>query len=85
MNNTWKLDDGRSIKLLTVKELRALPGDTRIMSIGGEERLVEAEGMEPPDDDTRFGYSAWGITPISRRCRNRAIYETKIQEVETKT
>jgi len=63
MNNTWKLDDGRTIELLTVKQLRALPGDTKIISINGEERFVEEKGEEPPDDDTRYGFTAWAIAP----------------------
>lgn len=66
--NTWKLDmgkdAGKSIELLTVQELRALSPETEICSINGERRKVHEEGESPPDDDTRFGYSAWGLAPL---------------------
>lgn len=62
--NTWVLNDGRAITLLTPEELQVLPGHTKIISIDGETRLVIEPGAEPPDNDTRFGYTAWGLAPV---------------------
>ena len=63
--NIWTLDDGRKIALLTVKELHALPPETRIISISGDERTAVQKGMDAPDDDTRCGYTAWGLAPTA--------------------
>lgn len=62
--NDWRLEDGSIITLLTVEELRALPKDTRIVSVNGHRRQVEMPGFEPPDEDTRFGYTAWAVDPL---------------------
>lgn len=63
MNNKWELKSGLSILLLKPEELRALPPFTYITSINGETRKVLEPGQQPADDDTRFGHTAWGITP----------------------
>lgn len=59
--NMWRLKDGKEIFLLTIDELKRLPENEKIISIMGEKRLVKEEGLEPPDDDTRYGYTAWAI------------------------
>ena len=66
----WKVAGGPTIELLTPEELKALPPDARIMSICGETRTVDEEGKHPPDDDTRSGYTAWGLLPNARLDRS---------------
>ncbi|HXJ14103.1 MAG TPA: hypothetical protein VNH19_17645 [Candidatus Limnocylindrales bacterium] len=46
------------ILLLKPQELRALPKGTVVVSILGDEGHSETA-----DDDTRFGYTAWGKKP----------------------
>lgn len=58
----WIIDnnakyDGRTIRLLTPSELKSQPAGTVLVSILGEERIV---GKDYFDDDTRYGYTAWG-------------------------
>ena len=60
MANDWKLDDGRTIRLFTPQELASLPDDTVITSINGESRQKVVDS-ESADDDTRFGFTAWGF------------------------
>lgn len=66
-NPTWELSDGTVIVLLTVEQLRALPKETLICSINGNRRSVEMPGEDPPDEDTRYGYTAWGVDPQQHR------------------
>ncbi len=61
----WLLKDGRTIYLLTPDELRALPDTESITSILGDTRLVKDSKLGPPDDDTRGGLTAWGVTPVT--------------------
>lgn len=56
--NRWKLDDGRTIWLLTEKEFDNLPNDTKLISILGE---VVTKGIDTIDMDTRGGYIAFGV------------------------
>ena len=61
-NPTWRFEDGTSITLLTVEELRALPAGTKIKSIMGDKSTIGVdEDVPDPDEDTRGGYTAWGI------------------------
>lgn len=59
--NDWKLDDGRMIRLLTPDELKLLPNATVIIAIDGIARQKYEEDKPAPDDNTRFGYTAWGV------------------------
>lgn len=61
MNNEWKMKDGRVLYLLTIQELQELAPYVMICDIFGKQRHVHEEGKEPPDLDTRFGYTAWGL------------------------
>lgn len=62
----WKLDDswiastlkGKKIKLLTPEQFSQLPPGTKVVTIAGEEKIV---GKDELDDDTRFGYLAFGL------------------------
>lgn len=54
-NNAW----GGKLWLLTVDELRALSGGTVVTSINGDKRITGTK--DTIDEDTRFGYTAWGI------------------------
>jgi len=69
--NYWKLDDGRVIRLLTPEELQSLPPDATIICITGDSRKVVEPNKPPADDDTRFGYTAYGTI------------DTKIPQLET--
>lgn len=59
-HNDWTLRDGRVISLLTPREVRALPNGTKIVAIDGED-LIKGEYKFKDLDETRFGYSAYGI------------------------
>lgn len=61
--NAWKLKDGRVIYLLTVAQLRALPDGATICSIVGKERTKHDSALGAPDEDTRGGFTAWGLKP----------------------
>ncbi len=61
MKNSWKLNTGQTINLLTQKELENLDPKTQIVNIFGEVRTKIQENLGPPDDDTRCGFTAWGI------------------------
>ena len=58
MFNDYTLDDGRMIRLLTQSELDALPNGTEVICIDGN-TLVK--GKEYLDEDTRFGFLAYGL------------------------
>lgn len=63
MTNTWTLDDGREIRLLTLKEYQALPDGTALLAIDGV-TLVKGQPDEhgrPIDLDTRRGLLAFGV------------------------
>ncbi len=60
--NRWKLDDGRTIYLLTPERFAALADGTAVVCIDGETRI---KGTDPIDDDTRFGHLAYGLLPES--------------------
>lgn len=45
--------------LFTPEELAQLPQGTRVTSIMGDSKI---KGQDPLDEDTRFGYTAWGVT-----------------------
>lgn len=53
----WRLDDGRTIMLITPEELKRTPSGTSLICIDGREAVV---GKDHIDDDTRFGYLAFG-------------------------
>lgn len=55
--NDWTLDDGRIISLVTPAELQYLANGTPLYSIMGEKVIV---GVDEIDQDTRFGYLAYG-------------------------
>lgn len=57
MVNDWTLDDGRVIRLVTPDQLKNLAPGTKVLDIFGEVGVV---GQTVLDDDTRFGYTAWG-------------------------
>lgn len=54
----WELSDGRIIELITPTELSELQNGTEVVSISGETKVV---GVDYIDDDTRFGFLAYGI------------------------
>ena len=54
----WKLADGRTIQLVTPKELAELPDDTALVCIDG---TVAIKGKDAIDGDTRCGYLAFGL------------------------
>lgn len=61
--SNWIIDNrgkynGRTIRLLTPSELKSQPAGKVLISILGEEKTV---GVDHLDDDTRCGYTAWGI------------------------
>ena len=56
--NTWKLDNGDKIDLLTIPELNALPDGTVVTCISGDKFT---KGKDYLDDDTHFGYTAFGL------------------------
>lgn len=58
--NDWKLDDGRTIKLLTPEQLTRCTQGTRLICIDGKEYVV---GRDHIDDDTRGSYLAYGVLP----------------------
>jgi hypothetical protein len=49
---------GKTVNLLTIAELEALPSGTTVVSIQGKEKVT---GTDDIDTDTRGGYTAWGI------------------------
>ena len=53
-DNTW----GDNLWLLTPTELRNLPKGTPVESILGDEKFA---GIDEIDEDTRYGYTAWGL------------------------
>ena len=55
---TWKLDDGRTIHLVTPREFSQLPDGSVLIAIDGE-RVVK--GVDFIDDDTRGDFLAFGI------------------------
>lgn len=55
--NAWKLDDGRTVYLLTLEQFALLSDGTRLICIDGTEVV---KGTDDIDDDTRFGYLAYG-------------------------
>lgn len=62
----WTLDDpwipsnmkGKKIRLITPDELHQLPAGTKLVAIDGKEVVV---GTHSIDEDTRFGYLAFGF------------------------
>jgi hypothetical protein len=54
----WKLDDGRTITLVTPKEFSELPHGTVLYSIRGNRAV---KGTDYIDNDTRGGYLAYGL------------------------
>jgi hypothetical protein len=57
---------GTTIWLLQPETVEALPDGTRVISINGEEKI---KGKDHLDDDTRGGYTAWGLLPEEWRAR----------------
>ena len=57
LDNTWKLEDGRTIALIKAEELATLPEGTELVCIDGRTAVV---GKDYIDHDTRFGYLAYG-------------------------
>lgn len=55
--NAWKLDDGRTIYLLTPERFATLSDGTKLICIDGEEVV---KGVDPIDQDVRFGHLAFG-------------------------
>ncbi len=58
--NAWDLKDGRTIYLLTPEQFSGLADGTKVISINGAEKT---KGVDDIDQDTRFGYLAWGTIP----------------------
>ncbi len=54
----WLLEDGRQIALITPEELPTLPDGTVLICIDGTSATL---GQDEIDDDTRFGFLAYGI------------------------
>ncbi len=56
----WALEDGstRHLHLLTPEELLEVPAGAVLTSIMGNNATV---GKDDIDDDTRYGYTAWGF------------------------
>lgn len=63
MKNDWKLDDGRTISLLTLKEFDNLPMNTELIDIFGE----SLQKRPDTDTDTRFGFVAYGFLKSEKR------------------
>lgn len=59
MFNDWELDDGRVVRLITKSELDALPDGTEVIRCIDGEKLIK--GKDYLDNDTRFGYLAFGL------------------------
>jgi hypothetical protein len=58
MSSPWTLDDGTTIYLLTPKEFAELPDGALLVDVMGESAV---KGKDRIDDDTRFGYMAYGV------------------------
>jgi hypothetical protein len=56
--NIWELPNGKSVALLTPEQLKDIQDGTELVSIGGRRVVV---GKDYIDNDTRFGYLAYGI------------------------
>lgn len=54
----WRLDSGDYIDLLTPAQLHRLPRGTVVTSIMADVKVV---GRDEIDEDTRGGFTAWGI------------------------
>jgi hypothetical protein len=55
----WDDEAEEKLWLLTIEEMANLPVGTRLTSIGGKTTLYDPDN--PPDFDTRYGVSAWGL------------------------
>jgi len=58
LNNEWKLDDGRTILLLTPEQFAILSDGTTLISISGRTVI---KGKDYIDNETRGKYLAYGI------------------------
>jgi len=56
--NEWKLDTGEILYLLTPEQFKLLPDGTTLLSINYN---VGIKGLDKIDQDTRYGYLAWGL------------------------
>jgi hypothetical protein len=56
----WTLNDGTKILLLTPEAFGLLEDGTEVISIHGQRAL---KGVHQIDEDTRYGYMAWGLEP----------------------
>jgi hypothetical protein len=66
----WRLPNGEEFDLLTPEEFRDLPDGIELLSIFGE-RVVK--GRDDIDDDTRYGYVAYGVRePEPQRAEDAA-------------
>ena len=54
----WDDEGDNSLWLFTLEELTEIPEGTVLEDIGGE---FSTKGVDHIDNDTRFGYSAYGI------------------------
>jgi len=54
----WDDKGDNSLWLFTLEELKQIPSGTQLEDIGGH---FSTTGVDRIDDDTRFGYSAYGI------------------------
>ena len=58
MNNQWTLNDGSKIYLVTLEEYNNLPNGTKLICIDGKK---VTKGKNFIDNDTRFGFIAYGF------------------------
>jgi len=56
---TWTLENGEKIDLVTQEEFDALPMGTELTCINNKKVV---KGKDYIDNDTRFGYLAYGIS-----------------------
>lgn len=54
----WKLKNGEIINLVTLEKFKKLKKGTKLVCIDG---TTVIKGKDEIDDDTRFGYMAYGI------------------------
>jgi hypothetical protein len=58
----WRLNDGRTMRLITPAELTTLPVGTVLVDIFGQEAIKGGTRRQDViDGDTRGGYLAYGI------------------------
>jgi hypothetical protein len=74
----FKLDDGRLLKLLTLKQLSELPVGTPLVDVNGDPYTAGPE----LDDDTRGGFSGYGLlVPTVDEAKSLGAWGDEIAEI----